>query len=104
MNNWLKICTLAEIPRLGSRVVEAGAKRIALFRADNDEVFALEDKCPHKGGHLSQGMVCGKHVTCPLHGWNIALHEGKALPPDEGGVDTYPVKVEDGLVFLGMQA
>ena len=72
MTDWLKICTLEDIPRLGTRRVESGKDRIALFRTGEDEVFALADRCPHKGGPLSQGMVCGKHVTCAMHNWNIA--------------------------------
>ena len=100
MTDWLKICALDEIPQLGSRVVESTHGRIAVFRTDADEVFALGDRCPHKGGHLSQGIVCGKHVTCPMHGWNIALHEGRALAPDEGGTSTFLAKVEAGVVFI----
>jgi nitrite reductase (NADH) small subunit len=100
MTDWLKICVLDEIPPLGSRVVESTHGRIAVFRTNGDEVFALEDRCPHKGGHLSQGIVCGKHVTCPMHGWNIALQEGRALAPDEGGTSTFPTKVEAGVVFI----
>ena len=100
MNDWTKVCALEEIPRLGSRVLESAKGRIALFRTDTDAVFALADRCPHKGGHLSQGIVCGRHVTCPMHGWNIALQEGRALAPDVGETPTYPVRVEDGAVFV----
>lgn len=103
MNGWLRICSLEEIPRLGSRVVESGCSRIALFRDDGNDVFAVEDRCPHKGGHLSQGIVCGRQVTCPLHGWTIALQEGKAMPPDHGSTRVYPVKVEAGVVFLSLE-
>jgi len=98
--NWTKVCTLEDIPRLGSRKVESGATRIALFRTQEDEVFALADRCPHKGGQLSQGMVCGRHVTCPLHNWNIGLENGMAVAPDMGETATYPVKVEAGTVFV----
>lgn len=100
MNDWTKICTLEDIPRLGTRRVESGAARIALFRTGEDEVFALADRCPHKGGPLSQGMVCGKHVTCALHNWNIGLADGKAKAPDLGETPTYPVKVEGGEIFI----
>ncbi|MDP1926691.1 MAG: nitrite reductase small subunit NirD [Thiobacillus sp.] len=100
MTDWLKICPLDEIPQQGSRVVESKHGRIAVFRANDDEVFALEDRCPHKGGHLSQGIVCGKHVTCPMHGWNIALREGLALAPDVGETAAFPARVEDGVVFI----
>ena len=100
MTDWLKICALDEIPRLGSRVVEGEHGRIAVFRTGDDEVFALEDRCPHRGGPLSQGIVCGKHVTCPMHGWNVALREGRALAPDVGETATFPARVEDGVVFI----
>ncbi len=67
MSNWRLICKLDDIPQLGSRVVQRqGGGDIAVFRNAGDEVFALHDKCPHKGGPLSQGIVHGKRVTCPL--------------------------------------
>lgn len=100
MNAWLKVCNLDEIPRLGARVVKHGEQNIAVFRTDGDEVFAMQDKCPHKGGYLSQGIVAGKQVTCPLHGMNICLNDGKAIAPDEGCVPTYATKVESGEVYL----
>lgn len=100
MSEWLKVCALDDIPALGTRVVESGKGRVGLFRTDADEVFALADRCPHKGGHLSQGMVCGRHVTCPMHGWSIGLQDGKAVAPDVGETGAFPVKVEGGMVFL----
>jgi len=100
MTDWTKICTLEDIPRQGSRVLESGQGRIALFRTHDDTVFALLDRCPHKGGQLAQGMVCGQHVTCPMHGWNIGLADGQAVAPDSGTAPTFPAKVEDGLVYL----
>ena len=63
-------------------------------------MFALHDKCPHKGGPLSQGMVHGKRVTCPLHGWNIGLDDGQAVAPDVGGCNTFKVKGDNGAVYL----
>lgn len=98
--NWTKICTLEDIPRQGSRVLESGDGRIALFRTHDDAVFALKDRCPHRGGPLSQGIVCGHKVTCPLHGWNISLADGQAVAPDIGHTASYPVKLEDGAVFV----
>ena len=101
MSNWKLICKLEDIPPLGSRVVqrESGGD-IAIFRNAENEVFALHDKCPHKNGPLSQGIVHDKRVTCPLHGWNIGLDDGKAVAPDVGGCKTFEVKVEGGEVFL----
>lgn len=103
MSNWKLICPLADIPPLGSRIVrpEKGGD-IALFRTADDEVFALHDKCPHKGGPLSQGLVHGKRVTCPLHGWNINLDSGEAVAPDVGHCAHFAVKVEAGQVWLAL--
>ena len=103
MSNWKRICPLDDIPRLGARVVQrlAGGD-IALFRNAEDEVFALHDKCAHKGGPLSQGIVHGRKVTCPLHGWNFDLQDGQALAPDVGSCATFEVKVEDGEVWLAV--
>lgn len=100
MGNWIKVVSIDEIPRLGARVVKHEGEDIAIFRADGDDVFAMNDKCPHKGGPLSQGIVSGNKVTCPLHGMNICLTDGKVMEPDEGCVATYSAKVEGGIVFL----
>jgi nitrite reductase (NADH) small subunit len=96
-----KVCPLTEIPRLGARVVRSSVHgNIAVFRNADDEVFALEDKCPHKGGPLSQGIVHGKRVACPLHNWNIELTDGCAVAPDHGCAKAFPVQVKDGTVYL----
>ena len=98
-----KICLLTDIPRLGARVVKSAAHGdIALFRTATDEVFALLDKCPHKGGPLSQGIVHGKRVTCPLHNWNIGLDDGCAVAPDAGCTQSFPVRVDGGEVLLAV--
>ena len=100
MGSWQKVCAVDAIPTLGARVVKSAHGDIAVFRNAEDEVFALRDKCPHKGGPLSQGIVYGKHVACPLHGWNICLDDGKAVAPDEGCALRFPIKVENGFVYL----
>lgn len=98
---WTPICRVEDIPVLGSRRVErANGLDVAVFRNDQGEVFALLDRCPHKGGPLSQGIVFGKHVACPLHNWTIGLCDGQASAPDEGCTPKFSVKVEDGQVFL----
>jgi nitrite reductase (NADH) small subunit len=99
---WKRLCMLSEIPRLGSRVVKTIVGNVAVFRTDGDEVFALRDECPHKQGPLSQGIVHGKTVTCPLHGWKLDLGSGQALDPDVGSTRPFRVKVEDGLVWLAL--
>ena len=103
MTDWKHICPLDDIPRLGARIVQRPAGGdIAVFRNAEDEVFALHDKCAHKGGPLSQGIVHGRKVTCPLHGWNFNLQDGQALAPDVGSCASFEVKVEDGEVFLAV--
>lgn len=97
---WTHVCSVSDIPRLGSRVVKRADGDVALFRTANDEVFALHDRCPHKGGALSQGIVHGNTVTCPLHSWNIALDTGEARAPDEGCTLRFAVKVDGEAVFV----
>jgi nitrite reductase (NADH) small subunit len=103
MSSWIEIGALKDIPRLGSRVVRTASGNIAVFRTENDEVFALEDRCPHKGGPLSQGIVHSRRVTCPLHNFVIELESGRAVAPDEGCTHAYPVKVENGMVWLSVR-
>ena len=100
MAEWKSICKLDDIPRLDSRIVRSMNGDIALFRTSSDEVFALRDRCPHKGGPLSQGLVHGNQVTCPLHGWRLRLDSGEAVAPDQGCSRRYPIRIESGTVFL----
>jgi len=99
---WKRLCLLNEIPHLGSRIVKTIVGDVAVFRTDNDEVFALRDECPHKQGPLSQGIVHGKTVTCPLHGWKLDLGTGDAQSPDVGHTRPFRVKVEDSHVWLAL--
>ena len=105
MSDWKKICALGDVPVLGARVVDSDTHgRIAVFRNAADEVFAVHDKCPHKAGPLSQGIVHGDTVTCPLHSWKISLRSGEALGEDKGCVPTIPVKVDAGRIYLLREA
>ena len=97
---WIEVGRLDDIPRLGARVVYAPDGDIAVFRAADDHIFALRDKCPHRGGPLSQGIVHGHKVTCPLHNWNIDLQSGTAVAPDVGCTGVYSTRVENGVIFL----
>ncbi|MCE4063410.1 nitrite reductase small subunit NirD [Pandoraea sputorum] len=99
---WLHVCDVNAIPRLGTRVLNHASGNIALFRTESDNVFALRDKCPHKGGALSQGIVHGEKVTCPLHAWNIDLTTGEACAPDVGCAQRFPVRVDAGEVYLSI--
>lgn len=100
MSNWIGIAALADIPKLGARVIKTDTVEIAVFRTANDGVFALKDECPHRHGPLSQGMVHDNTVTCPMHNWRIDLASGEALGADEGCTNIFQTKVEDGQVFL----
>jgi nitrite reductase (NADH) small subunit len=104
MSEWKKICLVTDIPVLGSRrVARAKGVDVAVFRNDQDGVFALLDRCPHKGGPLSQGIVFGTSVACPLHNWTIGLADGCAKAPDEGCTPKFSVKLTDGNVFLNSE-
>jgi nitrite reductase (NADH) small subunit len=99
---WIEVGKLDEIPKLGARVLRTPTGDIAVFRTADDGIFALRDRCPHKGGPLSQGIVHGKRVACPLHDWKIALDTGEAVAPDEGCSASYPVTVVDGVIHLSL--
>jgi nitrite reductase (NADH) small subunit len=101
MDDWILICRVDDIPVLGARRVrrDRGAD-VAVFRTSDDRVFALLDRCPHKGGPLSQGIVFGEHVACPLHNWAISLVDGEARAPDVGCATRFAVRVDGGGVSL----
>ncbi len=101
---WIEIGDLEEIPRSAARVVHTGEGDIAVFRTADDEVFALRDRCYHRGGPLSQGLVFGRNVACPLHHRITRLDTGSAAPPDEGCTRRYPVQVMDGRVYVELEA
>jgi nitrite reductase (NADH) small subunit len=98
----LLVGSIDDIDVKGSRTLRIQDKDIALFRLSDGEVLAVENRCPHKGGTLSEGMVCGKVVHCPLHDWKVDLRSGKVQEPDEGCVDTYEVEVDrsSGAVYV----
>jgi nitrite reductase (NADH) small subunit len=103
--DWLDIGWLNEIPIRGARTVPvAGGEEIAVFRTGDNRVFALVNRCPHKNGPLSQGIVHGHSVACPLHNWNIALATGEAQGADKGCTPVVPVKVVSGRVLIGRAA
>jgi nitrite reductase (NADH) small subunit len=103
MTDWIEIVALEDIPRLGSRVIRTDTMDVAVFRTADDQVFAIRDACPHKGGPLSQGIVHGTSVTCPLHNWKIDLATGEALGPDEGCTNVFATRVENGKVLLSLK-
>jgi nitrite reductase (NADH) small subunit len=101
---WIAIGTITDIPVRGARCVATPAGKVAVFRTATDDVFAIEDRCPHRGGPLSQGIVHGAAVTCPLHNWVISLETGRAMGADEGAVRTIPVRREGDKLFLPSEA
>jgi len=101
MSDWKTICKVEDIPVLGSRrVARDGHTAVAVFRNGENKVFALLDRCPHKGGPLSQGIVFGESVACPLHNWTIGLDDGCARAPDAGCTQKFTVKVDGDQVQL----
>lgn len=98
--SWLDIGALEDIPRQGARLVKTVQGCVAVFRTADDQVFAMNDRCPHKGGPLSEGIVHGTSVTCPLHNWVFSLETGQAQGADEGAVATYPMRVDSGRLLL----
>ena len=103
MMNWISVGVVDDIPLRGARCVNTSQGKFGVFRTAENQVFAIEDHCPHKGGPLSQGIVHGAAVTCPLHNWVISLETGKAQGADEGEVRTIPVKVEDGRLYIALE-
>ncbi len=100
--NWIEVGHIDDIPRLGARVVKTDNGNIAVFRNAEDEIFALLDRCPHKGGPLSQGIVYDRRVTCPLHNWVISLESGEATGPDTGCTNHFPVRIENNMIYVSL--
>jgi nitrite reductase (NADH) small subunit len=103
---WLEIGRVEDVPRRGARRVATPGGDVAIFRTSDDEVFALMDKCPHKGGPLSQGIVHGRAVACPLHNWSIDLESGEAMGADRGKgcAPRVDVRVTEGVIFIAARA
>jgi nitrite reductase (NADH) small subunit len=102
--NWVEVGSLDDIPLRGARRVTRpdGSPPIAVFRTADDEIFALVDRCPHRGGPLSEGIVQGRGIACPLHGWVIDLHTGQAEAPDEGCTQTIATRLAGDRVWLAL--
>lgn len=101
--NWIPIGTISDVPQRGARCVKNGDMTIAIFRTADDRIFALEDKCPHKNGPLSQGIVHDGCVTCPLHNWVVSLENGKAQGADEGEATSFPIKLDGEKIFISLR-
>lgn len=101
---WINVGSIDNIPLRGARrlCVTLNGRPLAIFRTSDDRLFALVDVCPHKKGPLSEGIISGTTVTCPLHNWNIRLDDGKAVAPDEGATTSLPVKITGGDILVGL--
>lgn len=97
---WVDIGAIEDVPRRGARVVRTDGDPVAVFRTGDDEIFALVNRCPHRGGPLSEGIVSGRSVACPLHNWVIDLASGKAQEPDIGCAPRVPVRLAEGRILL----
>jgi nitrite reductase (NADH) small subunit len=103
--NWIQITPISNIPPREGRALNLGGVSVALFNT-GDRFLAVENRCPHGGGPLADGIVGGATVTCPLHNWRICLESGHVTRPCESGtapVRTFPVKVEEGTLVLGVE-
>ncbi len=101
---WIEVCELARIPRQGAQAIEISGRKVAVFRTLADEVYAIENACPHRKGPLAEGIVHGDKVTCPLHSWVMDLKTGQAVAPDVGCVPKYPAMLDKGVVYLYVDA
>jgi nitrite reductase (NADH) small subunit len=101
---WFDVGPTSAVPRRGARTLRTPSREIAVFRTAGDEIFALENKCPHRGGPLSEGIVHGRKVACPLHNWIINLEDGEATGADQGCAKRFPVKIERGRIYIDMGA
>ena len=104
MTRYVDIASLEDIPAQGARLIRTTDGCVALFRTADNRVFALDDRCPHKGGPLSEGIVHGQKVTCPLHNRVFDLNTGAAQGADSEQVATYPLRVEDGRILMDTTA
>lgn len=100
--SWIAIGKVSDVPLRGARCVVTPMGKIGVFRTAENDIYAMEDHCPHKGGPLTQGIVHGTSVTCPLHNWVIDLETGQALGADEGSVKTLPIRLDGDVIELGL--
>ena len=102
--SWIDIGHIDEVPLRGARLLKTPMGCIAVFRTAEAEVFAASNSCPHKGGPLSEGIVHGQSVTCPLHNWVFDLNTGEAQGADDGRIETYPLRLEGARILIDVSA
>jgi len=98
----IPLCPLDDIPLGLARTFQVGDEVVAVFRSRAGKVFALQNRCPHKGGPLADGMVIGEQVVCPLHAYRYQGATGECDQAGTCSLKTYPVEVRDGVVHLGV--
>lgn len=101
MPNWIPISEAHTLENGSGREVVVGDKIVALFRVD-DEFFALDGVCCHQGGPLGKGDLQGCVVTCPWHGWQFNVRDGVQQATPTIVQPSFPVKVENGEVFIDL--
>ena len=101
--NWYEVCEDEDLPVLSARQVQIKEKAIAIIKTVDGQVYAVDDSCPHRQGSLSEGMVYGNFVSCPLHAWSFNLSDGKARAPDSGRISCYGAKVEEGKIWVAVR-
>jgi nitrite reductase (NADH) small subunit len=102
---WIRVAPTDHIPTREGRVAVIGGREIAIFNL-GDRWLAVDNRCPHKGGPLADGIVAGHAVVCPLHAWKIDLASGTVERPSDAGacIASYPVELADGMVLVGLPA
>ncbi len=96
----VRVCALTDLPLGLGRAFRIGTKTIALFKTRSGQIFAVDNRCPHKNGPLAEGMLAGNQIVCPLHAFRYDGTTGQCDQPDACAVTTYPVEVRDGSVYL----
>ena len=102
MTEWIALGPVSAVPRRGARCITTPGGKIAVFRTADDQIYAIENRCPHKGGPLAEGIVHGRHVTCPLHNWVFDLATGECVEAAEHSVRAHAVRADDGRVFVSL--
>lgn len=102
---WIWITEVGNIPPREGRAVTVAGRELAIFNL-GDRFVAVDNRCPHKGGPLADGIVSGDTVVCPLHGWRIGLGAGAVERPEgeSACVERYPTLVDNGVIVVGLPA
>lgn len=112
-DRWIRIATTDSFPRREGRAVAVGGRELAIFNLGpstalgaGDRFVAVENRCPHQGGPLADGIVSGCTVVCPLHAWKVRLDTGTVDRPAaaDACVHTFTTRVEDGIVMVQLPA